>query len=327
MTRAIVAFTSSLIAGASIVSASWAADPPRMPHVSLLAFNGMGCPNQAVEDGLRELHYVVGQNIKLDCRHAHGQYADLDAVAAELVRSKPNVIVTIGHAQAQAARRATHEIPIVMLASGEPVAAGLVTSFAHPGGNVTGLSYFSTELNIKRLEFLKAIVPGLKRVGVLIDPAAPTDLNEFYVRDARIAGQTLGFEIMVFQMSAVADLDQVFKRMASKKVGAVFVPPKLRHPGEIERFVDLETHFRLPTMHYVKTFPEIGGLMSYGADYALLQRRAAIYVDKILHGARPADLPVEQPTQFILAINVKTARELGLTVPKSLLARADKVIE
>jgi len=327
MKRVIVAFTSSLLAGASIVSATRAADSSRMPRVSLLAFNEMGCPNQAVQDGLRELHYIDGQNIRLDCRHAHGRYADLDAVAAELVRSKPNVIVTIGHAQSQAARRATRAIPIVMLASGEPVAAGLVASFAHPGGNVTGLSYFSTELNLKRLEFLKAMVPGLKRLGILIDPTAPKDLNESYVRDARTAGQVLGFEILVFQMSAVADLDQVFKKMASKKIGAVFVPPKLRHPGEIERIADLARRYRLPTMHYVKTFPEIGGLMSYGADYVLLQRRAAIYVDKILRGARPADLPVEQPTQFILAINVKTARELGLSVPKSLLARADKVIE
>jgi len=327
MKRAIVAFTLSLITGASIVSASWAANSSRMPRISLLAFNEMGCPNQAVQDGLRELHYIDGQNIKLDCRHAHGRYADLDPIAADLVRSKPDVIVTIGHAQAQAARRATRDIPVVMLASGEPVAAGLVTSFAHPGGNVTGLSYFSTELNIKRLEYLKTMVPGLKRLGVLIDPDAPTDLNEFYVRDAGIAGKTLGFEILVFQMSAVADLDQVFERMASKKVGAVFVPPKLRHPGELERIADLAMRHRLPTMHYVKTFPEVGGLMSYGADYVVLQRRAAIYVDKILRGARPADLPVEQPTQFILAINVKTARELGLTVPQSLLARADKVIE
>jgi len=327
MKRAIVAFTLSLITGASIVSASWAANSSRMPRISLLAFNEMGCPNQAVQDGLRELHYIDGQNIKLDCRHAHGRYADLDPIAADLVRSKPDVIVTIGHAQAQAARRATRDIPVVMLASGEPVAAGLVTSFAHPGGNVTGLSYFSTELNIKRLEYLKTMVPGLKRLGVLVDPDAPTDLNEFYVRDAGIAGKTLGFEILVFQMSAVADLDQVFERMASKKVGAVFVPPKLRHPGELERIADLAMRHRLPTMHYVKTFPEVGGLMSYGADYVVLQRRAAIYVDKILRGARPADLPVEQPTQFILAINVKTARELGLTVPQSLLARADKVIE
>jgi len=325
--RTIVVFGSSMIAGALVASASWAADSSRMPRVSLLAFNEMGCPNQAVQDGLRELHYIDGQNIKLDCRHAHGRYADLDSIAADLVGSRPDVIVTIGHAQAQAARRATHEIPIVMLASGEPVAAGLVTSFAHPGGNVTGLSYFSTELNIKRLEYLKTMVPGLKRLGVLIDPDAPTEMNEFYVRDSITAGKTLGFEILVFQMSAVADLDQVFKKMASKKIGAVFVPPKLRHPGELERIADLAMRHRLPTMHYVKTFPEIGGLMSYGANYVALQRRAAIYVDKILRGARPADLPVEQPTQFILAINVKTARELGLTVPKSLLARADKVIE
>lgn len=327
MKRTFLVRALTLIAAVAMTSVSSAADTRRLPRVSLLAFNELGCPNRAFEEGMRELRYVHGQNVQLACWHAHGNYADLDRIAAELVRTRPDVIVTIGHAQAQAARRATREIPIVILASGEPVAAGLIASFAHPGGNVTGLSYFSTELNVKRLEYLKTMVPELKRLGVLIDPDAPAEMNEFYIRDARIAGQTLGFEIMVFQMSAVADLDQVFKRMASKKVGAVFVPPKLRHPGEIERIADLAGHHRLPTMHYVKTFPEIGGLMSYGPDYALLQRRAAIYVDKILRGAKPADLPVEQPTQFILAINIRVAREMGLTVPQSLLARADKVIE
>jgi len=317
----------TLVAALAMTSASSAADTRRLPRVSLLAFNELGCPNRALEEGMRELRYVEGQNVQFECRHAHGNYADLDGIAAELIRTRPDVIVTIGHAQAQAARRATREIPIVILASGEPVAAGLIASFARPGGNVTGLSYFSTELNVKRLEYLKTMAPELKRLGVLVDPDAPTEMNEFYIRDARIAGQALGFEITVFQMSAVADLDQVFKMMASKRIGAVFVPPKLRHPGEIERIADLARRHRLPTMHYAKTFPEIGGLMSYGPDYALLQRRAAIYVDKILRGARPDGLPVEQPTQFILAINIRVAREMGLTVPKSLLARADKVIE
>jgi len=303
---------------------AFSAGPPR---IALLSFNEMGCPNRAVEDGLRELHYYDGQNIKIDCRHVNGRYADLDALAVLLVQSKPDVIVTIGHAQSLAAQRATHEIPIVMLASGEPVEAGLIASFKHPGANVTGLSYFSTELNLKRLEYFKTMIPNLQHLAVLIDPAAPVDLNGAYLRDARLAGRKLGFEVTVFETSSESDLNTVFASMAAQKMQAVFIPPKLMNPGEIERIVILERRHRMPVMHYVKTFVEIGGLMSYGADYPVLQRRAAIYVDKILRGAKPSDLPVEQPKNLLLCINLKAARELGIQVPEALLARADRVID
>lgn len=315
-----------LICGALIsLGVAYGAESDRKARVVLLAFNELGCSDQAIRDGLRKLRYVQGRNIEFACRHANGRYADLDSVAAELVKNKPDVIVAIGHAMTQAAQQATRDIPIVMMVSGEPVAAGLIASFPRPGGNVTGLSYFDTELNIKRLEFLKAIVPRLTHLAVLVDPSAPE--NRSYIRDAATAGEALGFQIHVVEATTVADLDRAFEAMMKKNVQAVFVPPKLSHAGEVDRIVELARRYRLPIMHYANIFPHIGGLVSYGANYAEVQRRVAIYVDKILRGAKPAELPVEQPRECILAINVKAARELGLTVPQSLLLRADKVVE
>jgi putative ABC transport system substrate-binding protein len=285
-----------------VVSAPALARQDGKPVIGFLAFEAGGCKSEPFHRGMRELHYVQGRNIEFDCRHANGRYADLDSIAAELVRNKPDIIVTIGHVMTQAAQQATRDIPIVMVVSGEPVAAGLIASFPRPGGNVTGLSYFNTELNIKRLEFLRAIVPRLTQLAVLVDPTAPEDLNRSYLRDAATAGEALGFQIHVVEATTVVDLDRAFEAMMKKNVQAVFVPPKLRHAGEIERIVELARRHRLPTMHYANTFPEIGGLLSYGANYAEVQRRVAVYMDKILRGAKPAELPVEQPREFILAL-------------------------
>lgn len=319
----VVVLATAVLAG-SLAPGAHAAD--KLPRIGFLAFQEGGCRNEPFHQGLRELGYVEGKNFTFDCRHAHSRFEALDAAAVELVRAKPDVIVVFGHAPTRAAQRATKEIPIVMSASGEPVEMGLVQSLARPGGNITGVSYFNTELNIKRLEYLKTLVPNLKRLAVLMHAGIPTELADAYLRDCETAGKALGFGIQVVKFTKLEDLDEVFAEMSRFGAQALFVAPMREVAAETKRLVELSNHHRLPTIHFRKAFAKEGGLMSYGADYAVLYRRTATYVDKILKGAKPAVLPIEQPARFEFVINAKAAKALGLTIPPELLVRADEVI-
>lgn len=298
------------------------------PHVAIFAFSNTGgdCQNKAFTEGLLALGYVEGKNIVIDCQHAGG-HQEIDAIVTELISRRPDVIVVFGHAPALAVSRATRDIPIVMSSSGEPVAAGLVASLARPGGNVTGVSYYNTELNAKRLELIKTILPDIRRVGLIRDANAPTHLLDVYASHSATAAKTLGLELRILDVNKPDDLDTLYAQMAKDKIEAVFIMPFHTLFREIPRISRLAKAHRLPTMHCHKSFVPAGGLMFYGVDYAVQHRRMATYVDKILRGAKPADLPVEQPARFEFHLNRATAEELGIKLSPSILMRANKVIE
>jgi len=297
------------------------------PVIGFLAFEPGGCKNAAFHKGMKELGYEDGKNMVFVCRHSEGRYERLDATAAELIKEKPDLLVVFGHAPSQAVQRVTKTIPVIMSTSGEPVAMGLVQTMARPGGNITGVSYYATELNIKRLEFLKSVVPGLKRLGVLLHAGLPQDLAGAYLRDSETAGKAMGFSVHPVKYSKVEDIDDAFVEMKKIDVQGVLVAPTREVKAETRRVIQQGLQHHLPIVHSRKSFAAGGGLMSYGPDYSVLFHRTAFYVDRVLKGAKPAELPVEQPARFELHINVATARQLGLTVPESLLLRADKVIE
>jgi putative ABC transport system substrate-binding protein len=262
----------------------------------------------AFREGLRELGYVEGQNIKIESRWAEGNYDRLSGLAADLVRLKVDVIVTYGTPASQAAKRATSTIPIVMAAIIDPVASGLVTSLARPGGNLTGNSMMSPDLVEKQLEILKEVVPKISRVALLHNPANPGNAPQ--VRHAQDAARALGVRLQLLGARGPSEIDSAFAAMTNEQAGAVIVLVDAVLQNNRTRITDLAARHRLPAPHRLDMF-----------------RRAATYVDKILKGAKPADLPVEQPSKFELVINVKTAKALGLTIPQSLLGRADEVIQ
>lgn len=299
----------------------------RLPRIGFIAFEPGGCGNPAFHRGLRELGYVDGENMVFECRHAEGKFEGLDAAVAELVRAKPDVIVAFGHAPTRAVQRATKDIPIVMIASGEPVELGFAQSLARPGGNMTGVSYYNTELNIKRLELLKTVVPNFKRLAVLVHAGVPEDLASAYIRDAEAAAGALRFDAKVVRFRTLEDLDRAFEEMGRFKADGVYVAPMREVAAETRRLVELSKRHHLPVVHFRKPFPKAGGLMSYGVDYATLYHRTAMYVDRILKGANPAELPIEQPATLEFVINLRAADELGLTIPQGLLLRADELIQ
>lgn len=305
------------------------AAPPhgKVPRVGFLALDEKHCRNEPFAAGLRELGYVEGKNIAVECHHAGGRDDALPAVAERLARSRPAVIVTLNHVWALAAQRATKDIPLVVIASGDPVASGFAASLARPGGNITGLTYFATELNAKRLEFLKTAVPGLRRVAVLMNPKSGRALVDGYLRETRAAARTFGIELVIVEATSEPELERAFDQIVQAKAQAVYVLATLIFGEMAQKIADLAMWHNLPSMHFNNRYPAIGGLMSYAPDYDILHRRTAVYVDKILKSARPADLPIEQPARFELHINQATARELGLKIPQSLLLRADRVIE
>jgi len=297
------------------------------PVIGFLAFEPGGCRNAAFHRGMRELGYVDGQNMVFLCRHASGRYEELDAAVRDLLDTKPDVLVVFGHAPARAAQRATRELPIVASTSGEPVSMGFAQSLARPGGNITGVSYYAPELNLKRLEFLKQIVPDLSRLAVLMHSGLPSDLGDAYLRDCEEAGRTLGFSIHVVKFGALEEIDAAFAKIDSLGAQGVFVAPTREVRAETQRMADLGLQYHLPVVHSRKSFPATGGLLSYGPDYPQLYFRTAWYVDRILKGANPADIPIEQPARIELHINLATARAIGVDVPEAILLRADKIIE
>ena len=296
----------------------------QLPRIGVLMFMPM---TKAVQDGfrqgLRDHGYIEGQNVLVEWRSAEGKTDRANALAAELVRLKVGVIVAEFTPAVLAAKNATKTIPIVMAPAGDPVASGLVASLARPGGNITGFSNIAAELSGKRLELLRQLIPGLTRVGLLIHGADP--LDKAFVDETRTAAARAGIQLHVGGVPRPEDLDTALSAMRKAQVGAVIVQGNL--PVQARQIAQLAVRHRLPSISLLPQFAESGGLMSYGASLNDIQRHAASYVDKILKGAKPADLPVEQPTKFELVINLKAAKALGLTIPPSLLLRADQVIE
>ncbi|HSE96240.1 MAG TPA: ABC transporter substrate-binding protein [Methylomirabilota bacterium] len=289
--------------------------PGSPPHSSL---------SGAFYQGLRELGYIEGQNISIEERWAEGRPERLPDLAADLVRRKVDVIVAEGLV-AWAAKQATTTIPIVLSVSNDPVGAGLVASLARPGGNVTGLAFLSEELGGKWMELLKETFPGISRVAVLWHPASA---GQGQLRTSEAAARSLGVRFQALKVERSDELDTAFAEAHKNRAGALIVSSSAFFYQNRTRLVGLAAKHRLPTMYHQKDFVVgSGGLMSYGPNLHEVFRRAATFVDKILKGAKPADLPVEQPTKFELVINLRTARALGLTIPPSMLARADEVIQ
>jgi putative ABC transport system substrate-binding protein len=279
----------------------------------------------AFKAGMRALGYTEGQNLAIEYRSADGRLERLPALAAELVKHKSDVIVTRGTPPALAAKQVAGAIPIVMAAIGEPVETGMVQSLSRPGGNVTGLSAFTTQLTAKRIELLKELLPTIKRLGTLdniTNLSVPAQWDE-----TRLAAQALGLEALMFDVRKPEDIGPSFDAAINKRIDAFAVGNDSVVIASRAQIVELAAKHRLPTIYASREYVDSGGLISYAAHYPDLYRRAAAYVDKIFKGAKPADLPVEQPTKLEIVINLKVAKALGLTVPLALLGRADEIIE
>jgi putative tryptophan/tyrosine transport system substrate-binding protein len=278
---------------------------------------------EAFQQGLRERGYVDGQNVVVEFRFTDGSFDQLPRLAEELVRLKVDVILASAAPPALAAKKATTSVPIVFVNVFDPVELGLIPSLGRPGGNITGLSTISADLAGKRLETLRELVPKLRRVAVLWDPSNPS--NPIQLKGAEVAARTLGLQLQPAPVQGPSDFDAAFK--AARGANGLLLLDSPLFITHRARLAGLAATSRLPAISGLRDLVEVGGLMSYGVDFPDSFRRAATYVDKILKGAKPGDLPVEQPTKFDLAINLKTARALGLTIPPSLLARADEVIQ
>jgi len=310
--------------------AAGAQQATRVARIGYLGTNRAANPHlhEALRQGLRDLGYEEGRNLLIEYRDAEGKIDRLPALAAELVALKLDIIVAPGTPQALAAKQATTTIPIVFTAASDPVPDGLVASLARPGGNVTGLATISPELVGKGLEQIKRAVPEVTRLAVLWQPGALGErTNKDMLKEADTVARSLRVRLQFVEARAPADFDKAFSDATRVGAGALAVLPSSMFLSERRRLADLAAKNRLPAAYPQREFVHAGGLMSYGPNVADLFRRAAIYVDKILKGAKPADLPIEQPTKFELVINLKTAKALGLTIPQSLLQRADQVIE
>jgi len=323
-----------LVTSLTILAAPLAAEAQQAAKVARIGYLSTSLAanphiQEAFRQGLRDLGYVEGRNVVIEYRDAEGKLERLPALAAELVVLKVDVIVAAaGNNLAMAAKQATRTIPIVFAAVSDPVAFGLVTSLARPGGNVTGTSILSSELVGKRLELLTQAVPGISRVAVLWLPGALGERTEKdMLKQADVAARALGVRLQFVEARGPADLDRAFSDMTRARADALTVLPSNMFLREHRRLVDLAAKHRLPAVYTVKEYADAGGLMAYAPNLADVVRRAATYVDRILEGGKPGDLPVEQPTKFELVINLKTARTFGLTIPPSVLSRADHVIE
>ena len=303
---------------------------PDMPRIGLLSpaspLSAHSPSHEALRQGLRELGYIEGRNITIELRTAEGKPERLPALAAELVRLKVDVIVTYGELGASAAKQATAAIPIVMAVIGEPVATGFAASLARPGGNMTGLTNLASGLERKRLELLRQTLPRTEYIAVLRYPPNRV-LDPIYWHETQSAAQALNIRLQPVQVGEAREFESAFAAMRRERADGLLVLPDAFFWFNRARVTELEARNQLPTMHEAREFVEDGGLISYGPSITDLFRRAAGYVDKILKGAKPGELPIEQPTKFELLINLKTARALGLTMPQSLLLRAEEVIQ
>jgi ABC-type uncharacterized transport system substrate-binding protein len=305
-----------------------AQQPKKIPRIGFLGSLSASASSgqsreEAFRQGLRELGYVEGKNIVIEYRYADGKFERLPGLAAELVRLEVDILVARGAPAAHAAKNATSTIPIVMGNAADPVGTGLVASLARPGGNITGLSDFNSGVITKRLELLKEVVPTVSRVAVLLNPANPT--NPPQLKEVQAVAPALGVTLLSLELKGADDIEHAFTAMKKERTGAVLVIGGAAG-NHVPRLAELVVKNRLPTIWSSIEVVETGGLMSYGTNFADLYRRAATYVDKILKGAKPADLPIEQPMKFEFVINLKTAKQIGLTIPPNVLARADRVI-
>jgi putative tryptophan/tyrosine transport system substrate-binding protein len=321
------AFITLLGGAAAWPIAAGAQQAASKPTIGFLRANTRSAKDQLIADfvqRLSELGWVEGRTIAIEYRWSDGRRERLPEIVAEFVRLKVDIMVLEGTAATLAAKQATSVIPIVFPVSGDPIGSGLVASLARPGGNITGLSIQQTDLNGKRLELMREVLPDLRRLAIMANVDAPIAVQD--MREVQTAARTLGFEVATFEIRRAEDIAPGFEGL-NGRADALYVCGDPLMDTHRVRINMLALAARLPTMHGVREYVEAGGLMSYGESFTSLFRRTADLVDKILRGAKPSDIPVEQPTKFELVINVKTAKALGLTVPPSLLARADEVIE
>jgi putative ABC transport system substrate-binding protein len=305
-------------------SAQQSAKIPRIGVLNALSATTVSTRMEAFKKGLSELGYAEGHNIVIEYRHAADSADRLPALVAELITSRVDVIVAVGSQAVRAAQKATKSVPIVMTGSSDPVGTGFAASLARPGGNITGLSLLSPELSGKRLELLKEIAAGVVRVAVLWNPDDPPAVLS--LKETESAAQVLGIKVHDVEARVPDDFDRAFTSVNKSRSGGLVILPAPIMTVYAGRIADFARTSKLPAISFSNEFPEAGGLMSYGANFFDLFRRAATYVDKILKGSKPAELPVEQPTKFELVINLKSAKQIGLTIPPNVLARADRVI-
>jgi putative ABC transport system substrate-binding protein len=305
--------------------AARAQQPPKSARLGYLAPASIPHLIEALRGGLHDLGYVEGQNFSIEYRFALGQSKSYDELAAELVRISPEAIIVVGTPPALAAKRQTKSIPVIMAPAADPLRLGLVASLARPGGNVTGITLYGSELARKRMEVFKEAVAGIRRIAVLVNAENP--LHRFLWDDIQPTGFALALEFRAFAVSDLGDLPATFSTVTQDGFDALTVLSDAQFNSARRQISGLAATHRLPTMYEAREFVEDGGLISYGPNITDLTRRAATFVVKVLKGAKPADLPVEQPTKFELLVNLKAAKAIGLTVPPTLLARADEVIE
>jgi putative ABC transport system substrate-binding protein len=313
----------AMVASAALWPLPGTAETAKVPTIGVLVVESPASQRfwRLFREDMRELDYVEGKNVRYEFRSDGGQGSRLPALAAELVGLKVDLIVAWFTPAALAARQATRQIPIVMALVGNPVENGLVESLARPGGNVTGMAALGAELAGKCVDLVRELVPSAHRIAALVN--APDPFSKPFLRQIQLNGEASGTAIEPIMIQSTAELDPAFTAMEKERPDAAIVQPSL----PIKRVAELAIKTRIPAMSFIRDFANEGGLMSYGSEEADAYRKAAVYVDKILKGAKPADLPVQQPTKFELVVNLKTAKALGLTIPPLILARADEVIE
>ena len=327
MRKTVIGLTLSalLFAPSSSVKAQQPKKVPRIVFFSVQPRSILSARFDAFRQGLRQLGYAEGKNIVIDYLDSEGGQDRLPMVVAEIVRRQTDVIVTGGSQATRAATEGTSTIPIVMAQDNDPLGAGFVASLAHPGGNVTGLANLTAELSGKQLELLKEILPKLSRLAVFSDTTEPG--NPRSLKETEVAAKGFGVQLFYMDVQAAKDIDQAFRAASSKRAEALLVMPSPAMNQRRKQIVGLAAKSRLPASYPRAEYVEDGGLMMYGVNTNDLFRRAAIFVDKILKGTKPADLPVEQPIKFDLLFNLKAAKQIGLTIPPNVLARADRVIK
>ena len=305
-----------------------AQQPTKIPQIGYLSYGSEEIDKSlvaALQQGLRELGYLEGKNIVIEQRYAAGRSEKLPELLAELIRLKLDVLVVAGDPAAHAAKKATSVIPIVMVTIPDPVGTGLIASLAHPGGNVTGLSDFHAGVITKRFEVLKDVVPLMSRVAVLLNPANHSNLLQ--LKDIQAAAPSFRVTIISLEVKGPEDIDDTFATIRKERPGALLVVGDRLFATHQTRIFEFVGKTRLPAIYSQRGYVDAGGLMSYGANFADQYRRAATYVDKILKGAKPADLPVEQPIKFEFIVNLKAAKQIGLTIPPEVLTRANRLIK
>ena len=322
--REIIALLGSAAAALPLAAAA----QPKIPRIGFMGNSTAALEANlldAFRDGLRELGYEEGRNIVIEYRWANGKYDHFPVLVAELIAAKVDAIVTAGTPAALAVKNATTTVPLVMVAVGDPIGTGLVPSLARPGGNLTGLSSVAPDLEGKRLQLLREVTPALSHVAMFINSLNPFHISS--MEQARAAAQAMGIKLRLYDIRKSEDLDDAFAAIRKERPDALLILADRVFLHNRGRIVDFANEQRLPNVNAYKELVEVGGLMSYGPSYEDMHKRAAIYVDKILKGAKPADLPIEQPSKFTFIVNLRAAKTLGVTVPSQLLGLVDQLIE